>query len=77
MGRRCEVTGRGTIAGNTVSHSHKKTKRTFKLNLVTKKIYLPDEKRWVTMTLSTRALRTLRKKGVKAAMAKYGQELKK
>ena len=68
MARRCELTGKGTKAGNNVSHSHRKTKRTFKANVHKKRIYLEDEKRWVTMNVSTRALRTILKNGVKSLL---------
>ncbi|EMI61736.1 50S ribosomal protein L28 [Leptospira noguchii] len=75
MARRCEVTGRGTVSGNNVSHSHIKTRRTWKVNLIKKRIFLEDENRWVTVRLSTRALRTLRKKGIKAAIKDNGGSL--
>ncbi|XMT35728.1 Endonuclease III [Leptospira interrogans] len=75
MARRCEVTGRGTVSGNNVSHSHIKTRRTWKVNLIKKRIFLEDENRWVTIRLSTRALRTLRKKGIKAAIKDNGGSL--
>ena len=75
MARRCAVTGRGTMYGNAVSHSHLKTRRIWKVNLITKRIFLEDENRWVTVKLSTRALRTLRNKGLKAAMKDNGQDL--
>ncbi|TGK04113.1 50S ribosomal protein L28 [Leptospira langatensis] len=68
MARKCVVTGKGTIAGNNVSHSHLKTRRTWKINLIKKRIFLEDENRWVTVRISTRALRTLKKKGIKAAI---------
>lgn len=68
MARRCQVTGKGTATGNKVSHSNRKTRRTFKANVQKKRIYLEDEKRWVTMNISTRALRTMQKKGLKAMM---------
>lgn len=76
MARKCQVTGKKTASGNNVSHSHKKTRRKFKLNLVTKKIYVPSENRFVRVTLSTRALRTLRKKGIKTLMQENGQDFK-
>ena len=75
MARQCEITGKGTTSGNNVSHSHHKTKRKFKVNLVKKRIFIEEENRWVTMTLSTRALRTLRKKGLKTLLAQYGKKL--
>ncbi|MCE9498991.1 MAG: 50S ribosomal protein L28 [Leptospira sp.] len=75
MARRCVVTGRGTAYGNAVSHSHLKTRRIWKVNIVTKNIFLEDENRWVTVKISTRALRTLRKKGLKAAIKDGGGSL--
>jgi len=68
MARRCEITGKGTKAGHNVSHSHRKTKRTFKANVHKKRIFLEDEKRWVTVNISTRALRTIQKKGLRALL---------
>lgn len=76
MARKCVVTGKGTIAGNNVSHSHLKTRRTWKINLIKKRIFLEDENRWVTVRISTRALRTLKKKGIKAAIKDNGESLK-
>jgi ribosomal protein L28 len=75
MARRCMVTGRGTMYGNSVSHSHLKTRRIWKVNIVKKDIFLEDENRWVTVKLSTRALRTLRNKGLKAAIKDNGGKL--
>ncbi|TGL59561.1 50S ribosomal protein L28 [Leptospira sarikeiensis] len=76
MARKCVVTGKGTISGNNVSHSHLKTRRTWKINLIKKRIFLEDENRWVTVRISTRALRTLKKKGIKAAIKDNGESLK-
>ncbi|WCL48666.1 50S ribosomal protein L28 [Leptospira sp. GIMC2001] len=75
MARNCVVTGRGTRAGNNVSHSHKKTRRNWKVNVVSKRIFLEDENRFVRVKLSTRALRTLKKKGLKAAIKDQGGDL--
>ncbi|GIX42405.1 MAG: 50S ribosomal protein L28-2 [Leptospiraceae bacterium] len=75
MARKCDISGKRTQTGNTISHSHKKTKRKFKVNLFKKKIYLPDENRYVTLKVSARMLKSLNKKGVKALMKKYGQDL--
>lgn len=77
MARRCELTGKGTKSGNNVSHSHRKTKRQFKANVHKKRIYLPEEKRYVTLSLSTRALRTLQKKGLKSMLKEAGLNLQK
>jgi len=75
MSRKCVVTGRGTAYGNAVSHSHKKTRRVWKVNIVKKSIFLEDENRWVSVKISTRALRTLRKKGLKSAIKANGGSL--
>lgn len=68
MARKCQLTGKGTAFGNNVSHSHRKTRRTFKANVHKKRIFLPEEGRYITLSLSTRALRTLQKKGLAAMM---------
>jgi large subunit ribosomal protein L28 len=58
----CEITGKGKQFGNNVSFSMRHTKRVFKPNLQKKTFMLDGQK--VTMTLSTQAIRTLKKKGV-------------
>ncbi len=68
MARRCELTGKGPIAGNNVSHANNKTRRRFLPNLQTKRIWIPEEKRFVTLKITTRAIRTLDKKGLKAML---------
>jgi ribosomal protein L28 len=68
MARKCDLTGQGTRFGNNVSHSHRKTRRTFKSNVHKKRIFLPEEGRFITLNVSTRALRTLQKKGLAAMM---------
>ena len=56
------------MVGNNVSHSNRKTKRRFLPNLVTKKFYLPEEDRTITLKISTSALRTISKKGISACV---------
>ena len=63
MSRRCQLTGKGVLSGNNVSHAHNKTRRRFLPNIQTKRIWIPEEKRWVKVRLTTRALKTLDKKG--------------
>jgi large subunit ribosomal protein L28 len=70
MARVCELTGKKTISGNHVSHSHKKTKRKFYPNLQKKKFYLPEEDRWVTLKVSTSAIRTITKLGFSTFLRK-------
>jgi large subunit ribosomal protein L28 len=58
MSRVCQLTGKSVMVGNNVSHSNRKTKRKFYPNLVSKKFYLPEEDRYITLKISTSALRT-------------------
>ncbi len=64
MARVCQVTGKTPMGGNTVSHSNIKTKRRFLPNLQTKKFFLVEENKWVTIKLSTEGLRTINKNGL-------------
>jgi len=56
------------MVGNNVSHSNIKTKRKFVPNLQTKKFFIPEENKWVTLKVSVAAMRTIDKKGVSACM---------
>lgn len=58
------------MIGNNVSHSKRRTKRKFDVNLFDKKFYLPDEDRWVTVTLSAAGLRNINKMGISDALKK-------
>ena len=64
MAKRCQLTGKGPMSGNRVSHSHKKTRRRQLPNLQTKRLYVPELDRWVRVKLSARALRTVTRKGL-------------
>jgi large subunit ribosomal protein L28 len=63
MAKRCPITGKKPGSGNTVSKANNKNKRRFNPNLVSKRVWNPEEKRWVRMRISTKALKTLDKKG--------------
>ena len=56
------------ISGNNVSHSHIKTRRKFHPNLHTKKFYVPEEDKWITLKVSAAGIRTINKKGIAAAL---------
>ena len=56
------------MVGNNVSHSKRRTKRTFMPNLFNKKFYFPDEDRWITLTVSAAGIRTINKKGLSYAL---------
>jgi large subunit ribosomal protein L28 len=64
MARVCQVTGKKPIVGNKVSHSNIKTKRRFLPNLQTKRFYFVEEDRWITLKVSSEALRTINKNGL-------------
>ena len=68
MSRVCQITGKKVVSGNNVSKSNRKTKRKFYPNLQTKKFYLPEEDKWVTLKISAAAIRTINKKGINAVM---------
>lgn len=68
MSRVCQLTGKSVMVGNNVSHSNRKTKRKFFPNLVTKKFFVPEEGEFVTLKISTSALRTINKKGISACL---------
>ena len=65
MSRVCDVTGKKPMFGNNVSHSHNKTRRRVNVNLQKKKFWLPDEKRYITLNISTRGMRTIDKRGIR------------
>ncbi|MBM4158675.1 MAG: 50S ribosomal protein L28 [Ignavibacteria bacterium] len=65
MSRVCAITGKKSMTGNKVSHANNRTKRKQHPNLQKKRIWDVSKKRWVTMKISTEAMRTLAKKGYK------------
>lgn len=68
MARKDQLTGKGPVSGNNVSHAHNKTKRTFAVNLQKKRFYVPEEDRWVTLRVSATTLKTINKKGISAVL---------
>jgi large subunit ribosomal protein L28 len=68
MARVCEVTGRKPVTGHKISFSNKKAKRRFLPNLQTKRFFLAEEDRWVTLKLTTDAVRTINKNGLLATV---------
>lgn len=68
MARVCEITGKKAMVGNNVSHAMNKTKRRFNVNLTTKRFYIPEEDRWITLKVSTSAIKTINKKGIAAVL---------
>ncbi|MCX8480599.1 MAG: 50S ribosomal protein L28 [Sediminibacterium sp.] len=64
MSKVCQLTRKRPLKGHKVSHSNIKTKRRFLPNLQTKKFFLAEEDKWVTLKLSTEAIRTINKNGL-------------
>ena len=60
----CELTGKKAMVGNNVSRAMNKTKRVFGANLIKKRFYINEEKKWITLKLSTSALKTINKNGL-------------
>jgi large subunit ribosomal protein L28 len=68
MAKVCDITGKRARVGNNVSHANNKTKRKFYPNLQKKSFFIPEENAWITLKVSTRALRTINKKGISAVL---------
>ncbi len=68
MARVCQVTGKKPMVGHKVSFSNKKAKRRFLPNLQTKRFFLVEEDRWISLKLSADAIRTINKKGLNAVV---------
>lgn len=74
MAKTCQITGKKASVGNNVSHSKRRTKRKFKINLHKKKFYWVEQDMWIELTLSCAALRTINKIGLNAAIKKAEAE---
>jgi large subunit ribosomal protein L28 len=68
MSRVCQVTGKAPIYGNTVSHANNKKRRRYLPNLHTHRFWLEKEKRFVSLRVSTRGLRTIDKLGIETVL---------
>ncbi|MEM7016258.1 MAG: 50S ribosomal protein L28 [Pseudomonadota bacterium] len=69
MSRVCQVTGKGVMAGNNVSHANNKTRRRFLPNLHNHRFWVESENRWVKLRVSTQGLRIIDKKGIDQVLA--------
>jgi large subunit ribosomal protein L28 len=69
MARKCEVTGKGPMVGNNVSHANNKTKRRFLPNLQYRRFWVESENRWVRLRITNAALRLIDKKGIDVVLA--------
>ncbi len=74
MSKTCQITGKKASVGNNVSHSKRRTKRRFNVNLHTKKFYWVEQDMWIELRVSARALRTINKIGLNAALKRAEAE---
>ncbi|MDQ3099969.1 MAG: 50S ribosomal protein L28 [Bacteroidota bacterium] len=68
MSKVCQITGKHVITGNKVSHSNRKSRRTFAPNLQDRKYFIPEENKWVSLRVSTSGMRTINKIGIATAI---------
>jgi len=69
MSKVCMVTGALPGFGNNVSHSQRKTRRMWKVNIQRKRFWVQSESRWVTLTVSARGIKTVQKNGIDSVLA--------
>jgi large subunit ribosomal protein L28 len=69
MARKDQLTGKGPMSGNHVSHANNRVRRRFELNLQKKRFYIPSEDRWVTLKVTAQTLKTINKNGIEAVLA--------
>ena len=74
MSKICQITGKKAMVGNNVSHSKRRTKRKFNVNLFTKKFYWVEEGQWISLVVSANGLRTINKLGLDAALKKAAKD---
>ena len=68
MSKVCEISGKRVMFGNNVSKALNRTKRRFDANIVRKRFFIPEEDKWITLTVSTSVLKTINKKGIYAVL---------
>ena len=69
MSKICQVTGKKPRFGKQLSHSHRRSSRRWDPNVQTKRYYLPSEKRWIKLRLSTKAIKTIDRRGIESVVA--------
>jgi len=69
MARVCQVTGKGPMSGNNVSHAHNKTRRRFLPNIHTHRFWVASENRWIRLRVSSHGMRIIDKKGIDTVLA--------
>jgi large subunit ribosomal protein L28 len=74
MSRVCQITGKGPMTGNRVSHANNKRRRRFLPNLHVQRFWVETERRFVSLRISTRGLRTIEKKGIDKVIAELREQ---
>ena len=74
MSKICQITGKKAMIGNNVSHSKRRTKRTFDINLFTKKFYWVEQDAWISLKISANGLRVINKLGLNAAIKRAAEK---
>ena len=74
MSKICQITGKRAQNGNNVSHAKRRTKRTFEVNLFTKKFYYVEEDCWISLRVSAAGLRLINKIGLDAALRQAAEK---
>ena len=68
MSKVCELSGKRVMFGNNVSKALNRTKRRFDANIINKRFFIPEEGKWITLTVSTSTLKTINRKGISAVL---------
>jgi len=74
MSKVCQLTGKRVMFGNNVSHALNRTKRRFDPNIIKKRFFIPEENKWITLTISTATLKTINKKGISTVLKEAKQK---
>ena len=70
MSKVCELSGKRVMFGNNVSKALNRTKRRFDANIIKKRFFIPEEGKWIKLTVSTATLKTINRKGIYAVLNK-------
>ena len=74
MSNICQVTGRRPSFGKQISHSHRRSNRRWLPNIQKKRYWLESEKRWISLTLSTKGMKTIDKRGIESVVAQMRRD---
>ena len=74
MSKVCQVTGKKPGFGKQLSHSHRRTNRRWNPNVQRKRYWLPSEKRWITLNVSTKGIKTIDKRDIESVVAKMRRQ---